>query len=258
MKNNKRLILSISLAVGLFVILLMFDLLSKHFAFNALPNVDDSKDFIPGFINFVHVENTGAAWGMLSDSTIVLILASIFIIGLFIWFFIFRLQKHKNNTSLLLGVGTGFITSGCFGNLIDRIAFGYVRDFINLQFMKFPVFNVADVCLTVGVTLLLIYFLFCFNKEDEYWEIVQSKVKKFKDLREITKQDQDVIRFSSNKDEIYDSSKKKDNMQENDGINIDKNNMSNTQNETKEQMENNEITQQSKKSNDTNGDSDAR
>ena len=61
------------------------------------------------------------------------------------------------------------ILGGLFGNLIDRIAFGYVRDFVHLDFMSFPVFNVADIALTVGCICFIIYVLFCnpFGEEEQ-------------------------------------------------------------------------------------------
>ena len=67
--------------------------------------------------------------------------------------------------SVLLGIATGFIVGGCFGNLYDRLVFGYVRDFLNFEFMNFPVFNIADVSLCIGIFLIVIYFIFIMPKE---------------------------------------------------------------------------------------------
>lgn len=198
LKNNKRVVLSLALAIGLFAILLIFDLLSKHFMFKSLVVAGDSKDFIPGFINFVRVENTGAAWGMLAGRPIILIILTIVILIVYLWFYYARLKKHKNNTSLLLSISVGFITGGCIGNLVDRIALGYVRDFINFQFMDFPVFNVADICLTIGVILMIVYFIFFYNREDEYLQLITVHIEKFRDMSEIEKlENKDIIRFSS-------------------------------------------------------------
>lgn len=59
-----------------------------------------------------------------------------------------------------LQLGLALVLSGAIGNLIDRVALGYVRDFIAFDFMNFPVFNFADSCITVGAVLLIVSVLF--------------------------------------------------------------------------------------------------
>ena len=165
--KNKRVILAIVLPCVLFALLLTLDLVSKHLVDKSLGTVGASKEIIHGFISFIYVHNSGAAWGIFSGRQIFLIIISIIVIALFIAFYVLRLRKFKDKISLWLSVSLGFIAGGCFGNLIDRIAFGYVRDFINFDFMNFPVFNVADICLTVGIILLFIYFIFFYSKEEK-------------------------------------------------------------------------------------------
>lgn len=165
--KNKRVILAIVLPCVLFALLLTLDLVSKHLIDKSLGTVGVSKEIIHGFISFIYVHNSGAAWGIFSGRPIFLIIISIIVIALFIAFYVLRLRKFKDKISLWLSVSLGFIAGGCFGNLIDRIAFGYVRDFINFDFMNFPVFNVADICLTVGIILLFIYFIFFYSKEEK-------------------------------------------------------------------------------------------
>lgn len=165
--KNKRAILAIVLPCVLFALLLTLDLVSKHLIDKSLGTVGASREIIHGFISFIYVHNSGAAWGIFSGRPIFLIIISIIVIALFIAFYVLRLRKFKDKISLWLSVSLGFIAGGCFGNLIDRIAFGYVRDFINFDFMNFPVFNVADICLTVGIILLFIYFIFFYSKEEK-------------------------------------------------------------------------------------------
>lgn len=185
MKNNKKLIISLSLATGIFVVILIFDLLSKHFIEKTLPNVGDSMDFLPGFINFVYIQNTGAAWGMLAGRPVFLIIMSLLILALYLWFYAVRLKKTKSSPSTTLSISVGFIVGGCLGNLIDRIAFGYVRDFLNFEFMDFPVFNVADISLTVGIILMVIYFIFIYSKEEKRLQPIGVNIEKYKDDNKI-------------------------------------------------------------------------
>ena len=124
-------------------------------------------EVIPGFINFIYVENKGGAWGIFSNSTIFLIIMSVIILALFVAFYAIRLKAKEQNISMWLTVSVGLIAGGCIGNLIDRIAFGYVRDFINFQFFNFPVFNFADIALTVGIITIVVYFLFFYSKEEK-------------------------------------------------------------------------------------------
>ena len=166
MKNKKY--LSPILAGTIFVAILLLDLLTKEFIIKGLiPNVGDAVDVFPKFINFVYVKNTGAAWGMLAGRPIFLIVISLLVLGLLLAYYILRIKKLGGKTSVLFGISVGLIVGGCLGNMIDRIFLGYVRDFINFQFMNFPVFNFADVALTIGTIIMLVYFLFFFSKEEE-------------------------------------------------------------------------------------------
>lgn len=110
-----------------------------------------------------HRLNTGGAWGIFSQGTIMLICFTIiFLIG--IVFFDFRLKiKHK-----LYSISFAFIVGGAIGNLIDRIFLGGVRDFIFFEFApNFPTFNFADSFLTIGLILMFIYVIFCYKANEE-------------------------------------------------------------------------------------------
>jgi len=116
-------------------------------------NLYDRKDFIPGFLNFLYTVNTGAAWSMFSGKQIALIVvASCVCIGLLIYLII-------KETPFLERLGWLFVISGALGNIIDRVRFNYVIDFIETAFIEFPVFNIADcfVCVGVGLVLLSVF-----------------------------------------------------------------------------------------------------
>ena len=111
------------------------------------------------YINPTH--NTGAAWGFLSEYPIIIIITT-FIAMIIIYRYMFAFKKNKRNTlafSLLFG--------GIVGNLLDRILYGYVRDFLSIYIFKysFPVFNIADIGICIGIVLLIIAII---KGEDRY------------------------------------------------------------------------------------------
>ena len=106
---------------------------------------------IPGIINLRPVENQGIAFSMLSGKGLGLVLfTAALIAGLLAW-----LVTHPDDPPLLRA-GLWLIAGGGLGNLYDRLAMGSVSDFIELAFMRFAVFNVADVCICVGAGLVLL------------------------------------------------------------------------------------------------------
>ena len=132
-----------------------------------LKEITTNKYFslIDGIISIFYTENTGAAWSIFSDKTLgLIIISSIFIIFILIFNFFF---KKKN---VLYSISLGMILSGAICNLLDRITFGYVRDFIKLDFINFPIFNIADSAICVGVFLFCIFFIFYVQKKESKWK----------------------------------------------------------------------------------------
>ncbi len=156
MKFERRKVINLLICSLVLIACIIFDLIAKKFT------VGIDKDAIPGFFKFLYTQNTGAAWSMFSGSTVALIIISVIIIAL-LGVYVFA-SKTKN---ALFYVSLGLIVGGAVGNLIDRIFLGYVRDFIKLEFMNFPIFNTADCFLTVGVVCLVIYYLIEVIKESK-------------------------------------------------------------------------------------------
>ncbi len=110
---------------------------------------------IPGFFDLVNWRNTGAAWGLFSDKTVVL---SIFTgIACLILLYLMAAVKPK-----LLCVSLSLILGGALGNLIDRVRLGYVVDYLRFYVSQyeFPAFNLADSCIVIGCFLMIIFLLF--------------------------------------------------------------------------------------------------
>jgi signal peptidase II len=106
---------------------------------------------VPGLLNLRPVENRGIAFSMLSGKGLGLVLfTAALIAGLVAW-----LVAHPDAPTLLR-TGLWLIAGGGLGNLYDRLATGSVSDFIELAFMRFAVFNVADICICVGAGLVLL------------------------------------------------------------------------------------------------------
>ena len=207
--KNKKLFWMIFLSVAIVGVVLLIDLLTKYYIFKRLPNNGNSMDVMPGFINFVHVENKGAAWGIMAGRPIFLIIVSIVILALYLTFYILKLKHLKNGISPLLAISAGLIAGGCFGNLFDRLVFGYVRDFINFQFFNFPVFNFADVAVTCSIILMVVYLAFVYPKESD------SRVKSKnidKNAKNMPKNDEnsDIIIKNPKKEELNDEKKGED------------------------------------------------
>ena len=122
-----------------------------------------TMDVINGFFGFVSVHNTGASFGVFAGAqTFFIVISVIFALGM-LAFDIF--YKRKFGANGWYRVGFTLILGGLLGNLVDRIAFGYVRDFIHLEFMDFPVFNIADIALTIGCICIIVFLLFFFRTE---------------------------------------------------------------------------------------------
>ena len=122
-----------------------------------------STEIIPGLFSLKYVENKGAAFGMLSNARWIFIVFTIVIIIALIY-----LMIRKRIDSKLFNAAAVLIIGGGAGNLIDRIFYGYVVDYLSVSFFP-PVCNFADYCITIGAALMVVYLLFfsdLLNKKD--------------------------------------------------------------------------------------------
>ena len=133
------------------LIIFVIDQISKSIISTYL-NLGKTITIIKDFFYLRYINNTGASWGILSNNKILLIIFSIVAIILIIRY-INSFKKTKLNT-----LGFGFLLGGIIGNLCDRVFFGYVKDFLDFIIFRydFPVFNIADIFIVIGVILLII------------------------------------------------------------------------------------------------------
>jgi signal peptidase II len=135
-------------------ILVGIDQLTKYIAVTTV-KVNGPEGFLFGLFQFRYVENTGAAFSSFSNNRSVLILASgLLLLGVLIVLLTKKIDSKFVNFALVL------VAAGGAGNMIDRIANGYVVDFIEPLFIDFAVFNFADCCITVGAFLLIGYEIY--------------------------------------------------------------------------------------------------
>lgn len=117
-------------------------------------------DVMPGLFSFTYIQNNGAAWNILSGKMWFFYVVSAVAIAVVLYYYFNKKYSHwmfKSGLVLVLG--------GIIGNLIDRLHLKYVIDMIQLDFVQFNIFNLADAAITVGVILIFSYLLFI-ERED--------------------------------------------------------------------------------------------
>lgn len=142
--------------VGLMiVVLILIDQLTKIGAVRVLKDGSDIAIWNNVF-HLHYIENTGAAFGMLGGRQLFLIIVTLIIMIVMCWYY---RKLPYTFWGKWARVSFVMIISGAIGNLIDRAFLGYVRDFLYFKLIDFPVFNVADILVVVGVGVLLVAIL---------------------------------------------------------------------------------------------------
>ncbi len=127
------------------------DQLTKYMT---VANIDlyEVVNVIPNVLSWMYLRNTGAAWSILEGQMWFFYIVTLVVVVVVVYY----LQKYGRQSGLL-ALSLSFILAGSIGNVIDRLRFGYVVDMIRLEFIDFPIFNVADMALSVGVALMILY-----------------------------------------------------------------------------------------------------
>lgn len=149
-------------ALAVIAVLTVIDQVTKYYICEFVKGAQPIE-FLFGTFQFRYVENTGASFSLFSEKTEILtVVTSVMIVACLALLMIRKFKPIVINIALIA------VVSGGIGNLIDRIRFGYVVDFIEPLFIDFAVFNFADCCITVGAFTILIY---------EIYEIIKDRKK---------------------------------------------------------------------------------
>ena len=144
------------------IVLIILDQGTKFWALASLKPIHNMT-LVEGFMDLTFVENRGVAFGMFSGQRwFILLLTGVIAVGL-VWFYV---TMPKKKEYFPLRVSLVLVLSGAIGNIIDRLFRGYVVDFFEFTFFEWPVFNVADIYVVVGVILLALMILFVVKDED--------------------------------------------------------------------------------------------
>lgn len=141
------------------IILTVIDQVTKYFASeNLYP--DKVADFIPGVVQFRYAENTGMAFSLLENSRwFFIVVTAVACIAMLVYLYFFKCSSYWLYWSIVV------VVSGGIGNMIDRVLYGFVIDFIEPTFVDFAIFNFADCLVTVGAVSLISYLVFDLVKD---------------------------------------------------------------------------------------------
>ena len=172
---------NIIIQIILFFVLIAIDRLTKYWAVQVLKE-KIAIPLIPNVLEFRYLENNGAAFGFLQNQQWLFYVITVIVMAaiVFFWIRVIKLQKSyitlepdkfRKKTFLdrsFLNYVLVFLAAGAIGNLIDRIAHNYVVDFIYFRLINFPIFNFADICVSLSAIILVIFFIFIYKEDSEF------------------------------------------------------------------------------------------
>lgn len=175
MNKNKSMLLTADFL--LLAILVFIDQITKYFADLYL------KDNLPiqiieGVFELNYLENRGAAFGMLQNQKFFFVFIAIIILAVIVYV-LFKTPNQKKYVKLHIALVC--VAGGAIGNMIDRLRLDYVIDFLYFSLINFPIFNVADIYVTLSAIYLVILLLFVYKESD--LEFLSMRTKKFREIK---------------------------------------------------------------------------
>ena len=161
----------------LLIVLVMIDRVTKQIAVIKLKD-QPAFNIIDGVLEFNYLENRGAAFGMLQNQKVFFVFVALVFLSV-ILYVLFKTPDQRKYFKL--HVLLTLIAAGAIGNMIDRLKFDYVVDFIYFVLINFPVFNVADIYVTLATAILIINVLFVYKDNDfNFLSFKQNKIREIK------------------------------------------------------------------------------
>lgn len=158
-------------------VLIFFDQYTKKQAVIYLKD-KPAYNLVNGILELNYLENQGAAFGMLPNQKVFFIFVAVVILCV-VGYVLIKIPDHKKYT--ILHFLFSLIVAGSIGNMIDRVRYDYVVDFIYFVRINFPIFNVADIYATVSAVALLFLLLFVYKEGDLYF--ISFKQKRYRELK---------------------------------------------------------------------------
>lgn len=175
MSKKKKILLFIDIIM--FSMWIYFDRVTKIFAVINLKE-QGSLVLVDGVLQLTFLENRGAMLGILQNQKAFLIFMATVFVALVIYIII---KMPDNNRFTIMHILLTALCAGAMGNMIDRIQYGYVVDFIYFILINFPIFNIADILISISTVIILILFLFFYKEKD--LEFFNFKQKKYRELK---------------------------------------------------------------------------
>lgn len=146
----------LSKAVYFFVTLIFFAFVDFYFSAQIAQRLAAGWHFTSPIFKIIYAENTGAAFSIMQNSTtFLIILSSIAVVGI-----VYYVLKNLGSILMKEIFFVSFLLAGILGNLYERAFLGHVRDFFDLTFINFPIFNISDIFINIGVLGIIILILF--------------------------------------------------------------------------------------------------
>ena len=210
--NNKNRFKILVLPIIFIALLTAIDQVTK-FIITSNFKLNESRPVFDDIFHITYIRNQGAAWGMLQGKRILFLILTTLVVG----FCIYILYNISGNRKyIMLTIDVIILTAGAIGNMIDRFKQGYVVDFLDFKLINFPVFNVADIYVTLSMVMIFILLLFVY-KNDDLDFILTGKIKvEDKSKDEVKDKSKDEV-----KDELHNQSNIESNNESNSESNIE-------------------------------------
>ena len=168
-KNKIKIYIIPILCIGLLV---AFDQITKFIVRTSFA-LYESHPLIKNVFHLTYIQNTGIAWGMLKNGRIIFLILTVLVLLVCAGIYA-KIPENRRFTPIR--VCLVFLVSGAIGNMIDRISLHYVVDFFDFRLINFPIFNVADIYVTVSMIVLILLCAFYYHYHEI--DVLFSKSKK--------------------------------------------------------------------------------